>query len=231
MKRALACVAGVLLLAAGAQAAEPPIEYELMRGSLQIGNATFELEDDPELGPDCYRYAYEAEPVGIARLFIGPLREVSRYCIVDGAVRSRYFRFMRKDREKDNFSLEFDWDAGLVRSEGGEDRALQPGMVDRLAMHQVIQRWVIERHGEPGPEELALTMVEDDRAKTYRFRIIERETVKVPAGEFETVRVERIDDPKKSTRFWLAPELGYRAVQFSQAKKGNEQFRAVLARS
>ena len=41
----------------------------------------------------------------------------------------------------------------------------------------------------------------------------------LPAGTFRTIRVERINDPKKTTRFWVAPELRYRLVQVGQQRK------------
>ncbi|MGQ0530476.1 MAG: DUF3108 domain-containing protein [Panacagrimonas sp.] len=218
-----------LSLAAPAAAAElkpSDAHYALTRGVLTLGAAEFRLAPQEQTG--CWTYEYVAKPSGLARLFIGQVTERSEFCVVDGHVRSNKFEFQRADKPKDNFSLAFNWKDGLVRSSAGELRPLTAGMIDRLAMQIEVQNWVIARGGEPGPEEITVTKVEDDRVKAYRFRIMARETVQTPAGAFDTVRVERVDDPKKSTRFWLAPSRDYLAVRVEQTKGGDEQLKMEL---
>ena len=200
--------------------------YVLTRGVLTLGSAQFRLAPQQQAG--CWTYEYIAKPTGLARLFIGDVTERSEFCIVDGQVRSNKFEFKRADKPKDNFTLAFNWKDGVVRSSAGEMRPLTAGMIDRLAMQIAVQDWVIARDGEPGPEEIAVTKVEDDRVKQYRFRIMARETVQTPAGKFDTVRVERVDDPKKSTRFWIAPSRDYLVVRVEQTKGGDEQLKMEL---
>jgi hypothetical protein len=148
--------------------------------------------------------------------------------MADGKVLSQSFDFRRSDKKEDNFSLRFNWEDGVVRSSAGEMRPLETGMIDRLAMQIAIQNWVVSRAGKPGPEEFAVTKVEDERAKVYRFRIVAREQVQTPAGTFDTVRVERVNDKKKTTVFWLAPARNYMAVRVQQTKDGDEQLKMVL---
>ncbi len=46
------------------------------------------------------------------------------------------------------------------------------------------------------------------RAKPYRFdRAESAETITVPAGTFEAVRFDRIEEDRQGT-FWFVPELG-----------------------
>lgn len=200
--------------------------YELSRGVIVLGEAEFSLA--PVEGEQCWTYRYRAKPSGLARLFIGEITETSNFCLVDGYIRSQKFSFQRADKEEDDFDLTFNWDDHMVRSSKGEMRPLKNDMIDRLAMQVAVKRWVIARDGEPGPEKISLTKVEDDRIKTYSFRVIGREQVETPAGTFDTVRVERVDDPKKSTRFWLAPEQAYKVVRVEQVRKGAEQLKMLL---
>jgi hypothetical protein len=230
MKNFLRLLASAALLAAsGAWAAEivpSDVSYVLSRGMLTLGDARFRLAAHG--APGCWRYESQARPSGLARLFIGEVSERSDFCVVDGEIRSQRFEFIRADKPSENFTLDFDWNERVVRSSRGELRELKAGMIDRLAMQIAIQRWVVGRAGEPGVEEFTTTKVEDDRIRTYRFRIISRESLTVPAGRFDTVRVERSDDTRKSTRFWLAPERGYTAVRVEQIKDGDEQVRMLL---
>lgn len=201
------------------------IAYTLSRGRLTLGDARFRLA--PEGGKDCWRYEYQARPSGLARLFIGEVSERSDFCVIDGEVRSQRFEFTRADKDSENFTLEFDWEQRVVRSSRGELRELQPGMVDRLAMQLAVQEWVVARGGEPGPAEVGFTKVEDDRVRAYRFAVKARETLSLPSGTVATVRVERTDDKRKSTRFWLDPARNYAAIQVEQTKDGDEQLKMV----
>lgn len=201
------------------------IAYTLSRGRLTLGDARFRLAQ--EGGKNCWRYEYQARPSGLARLFIGEVSERSDFCVIDGEIRSQRFEFTRADKASENFTLEFDWEQRVVRSSRGELRELQPGMIDRLAMQLAVQDWVVARGGEPGPEEVSFTKVEDDRVRAYRFAVKARENLALPSGPIATVRVERTDDKRKSTRFWLDPARDYAAVQVEQTKDGDEQFKMV----
>jgi hypothetical protein len=227
--RALVAIGALWLATAASAAVEPqPSEatYALSRGMVSLGDARFRLQRAGD--PSCWTYQYEARPSGLARLFIGEVTERSDFCMADGKVLSQRFAFERSDRPKDNFTLSFNWRDAVVRSSAGEMRPLETGMVDRLAMQIAVQNWVIERKGEPGPETFQVTKVEDKRVKTYQFRIAARETLPLGAGTIETVRVERVNDKKKSTVFWLAPSRHYLAVKVVQSKDGDEQLKMVV---
>ncbi|MCC2655821.1 MAG: hypothetical protein K0Q76_929 [Panacagrimonas sp.] len=222
----LMLVVGFISAADAAQPTPSDHTYLLTRGMMTLGEARFTLGRQQD--PNCWRYEYHAKPSGLARLFIGDVSERSDFCMADGKVLSQSFDFKRADKAKDDFSLRFDWQDGVVRSSAGEMRPLETGMVDRLAMQIAVQTWVIDRKGQPGPETFSVTKVEDERVKTYTFRITGRESVTTPAGTFDTVRVERVNDKKKSTVFWLAPSRGYAAVRVQQTKDGDEQIKMVL---
>ena len=210
-------------------AAEPQTQassYLLGRGSLTLGEG--ELIVEAQGAPGCFRYTSHAAPRGVAALFIGEIREVSEFCVVNGGLQPKHYEYQRSDRAKDNYVLDFDWVHRVVRRETGEQRPLEAGMLDRLTMQIAIQLWAIDMAGNHQPPELSLQIVDDDRIKDYRFAVLGRERIKVPAGSYDTMRIERVDDPKKSTRFWLAPELGYRAVRVEQIKKGEEEFHLEL---
>lgn len=231
--RRLAPLGLLLMLAVGflsaANAAQPvPSDntYILSRGMMTLGEARFTLS--PQQNPNCWTYEYRAKPSALARLFIGEVTERSDFCMADGKVLSQSFDFKRADKSKDNFSLRFDWNDGVVRSSAGEMRPLETGMVDRLAMQIAVQNWVVDRKGQAGPQTFSVTKVEDERVKKYSFAITGRESVQTPAGTFDTVRVERVNDKKKSTVFWLAPSRNYAAVRVQQTKGGDEQIKMVL---
>lgn len=207
------------VLAGSATAAETVLpayasSYSVSWGSMGLGEARFELTP---LDGDCYRYDSVTEPAGLVKMFYGTPRETSEFCIVDGRVRSRLMQFSNP-KKGDAFQLRFDWQAGTVSGPGERLRELPDDAVDRHSLQQAVRLWLLSGDGDEDGAEITRHMVEDDRIKPYTFRRIGAETIRLGKQEFETLRVDRVDDPKKSVRFWLDPNASYRILRFEQQK-------------
>lgn len=66
-------------------------------------------------------------------------------------------------------------------------------------------------------------MAKYDKVEKTPFKKSGNTKITVPAGTFDTVRVDRIhDDNSRSTSFWLAPSLDYLPVKVSQINDGKK---------
>lgn len=66
-------------------------------------------------------------------------------------------------------------------------------------------------------------MARKDKIEKTPFKRSGNTKVTVPAGTFDTVRVDRVhDDNSRSTSFWLAPSLDYLPVKVSQINDGKK---------
>jgi len=66
-------------------------------------------------------------------------------------------------------------------------------------------------------------MVKKDKIEKTPFKKSGNTKITVPAGTFDTVRVDRVhDDNSRSTSFWLAPSLDYLPVKVSQINDGKK---------
>lgn len=66
-------------------------------------------------------------------------------------------------------------------------------------------------------------MAKKDKIEKTPFKKTGTPTITVPAGTFDTVRVDRIhDDNSRSTSFWLAPSLDYLPVKVIQMNDGKK---------
>ncbi len=66
-------------------------------------------------------------------------------------------------------------------------------------------------------------MAKKDSVEKTPFKKSGTTKITVPAGTFDTVRVDRIhDDNSRSTSFWLAPSLEYLPVKVSQVNDGKK---------
>jgi hypothetical protein len=221
-----------LLAGAAAQAAEPKLpeldlKYAVTWRGMALGNAVITLK--PHGGADCYRYESLTEPSSFVRMFYGKPREISDFCVRQGKVVPQRFEFV-SPKSGDSFTLEFDVAKGKVRDGAKDERDIPASAQDRFGMQQAVRLWVLEHlKSEPGADTIDVAMVDQRRIKKYRFAITGREAVEVPAGRFDdAVLVQRIDDKRKTTKFWLAPTRDYMPVKVEQVKQGSVELRMVL---
>lgn len=202
--------------------------YQVQWGSVSLGEGTIRLTP---LGDDCYRYESTTDPVAIVRWTYGAPRETSEFCVVNGQIRAQRFAYQNDKRNKDNFSLEFDWKKSVVRVLRAGELSLRPfeGVVyDRFVIREAVRLWAVQHASDTSRPEATFTMIDDDHVRSYRFAVTARETVETPAGRFETLRVERVDHPRKSYRYWLAPSRDFRAVKIEHLKDGKVELRMAL---
>jgi hypothetical protein len=238
MRHALVLVAA-LAIAAAAQASDIDAErhlqprsdrYQVEWSGISLGEGTISLEHD---GENCYYYVSRTDPIALVRWTYGSPREESRFCVRDGRLIPQHFRYTNDKREEDSFRLDFDWRSGQVKAlKGGvmTVRDVPEVAYDRFVIREAVRLWVIRHVEGDGPAEREFVMVDDDRIKAYRFAIGGEETVETPAGTFETVRVDRVGDPKREAHYWLAPSRDYVPVKLEQLRKGKPELRMTLLR-
>lgn len=201
--------------------------YEVQWSGISLGKGTISLAEDAD---GCYRFESTTDPIAIVRWTYGSPREQSRFCVREGRIVPQTFEYVNDKREKENFRLDFDVAKGEVRMLKGGDMSVrelpEEGAYDRFVIREVVRLWVL-RHaaGEAAPE-ASFTMVDDDRIKTYHFKIGETETVDTPSGKVEALRVDRIDD-RRPHRYWLDPQRGYLPVKIEQLKDGDVELRML----
>lgn len=203
--------------------------YEVAHGKMMLGDTTFTLAPEPDAGKDCHVLKGLAQPMGLAALLTAPMHEESHFCIENGQLRSMSYHVERKGGGKnDNYSLSFDWGNRMVTTEGEEPRELPAGGLDRSVMEIALRR-ELQRSGDRLPTEpFVFLRVEDDEIKPFSLQVTGRETVTTPVGQFETIRVERVNDPRRKFRIWLAPELAYLAVKIESQKDEKAVMRMIL---
>lgn len=199
-------------------------EYRVTNGSIQLGTTAISLQ--PDNGGWHYRSVTEA--TGLARLFVsGKAIESSRLESHEGALRPRVYDHTEPD-EEDNVRVDFDWDTRTATArdaDGIRTLDLEADTVDGFAATlTMIQR--IAR----GAKDIRIATIDDEgEHETLVFRRTGHESISVPLGTFDTVRVERVRKGKdRQTITWLAPELDWVAVRIEQRKDGDLSGRLEL---
>ena len=204
-------------------------QYDISYGSIGLGEGTISLT---ALQDGCYRYESVSKPMAIVRWTYGAPKETSEFCMVDGRIQPKRFVYANDKRKKDGFSLDFDWAAHQVKTiKAGEVklRELPDNTFDRFVIQLAVRQWVIQHAGAGKPPPLDVKVVDHRRIKAYRFVLAGKEKVQTPAGSFDTLLVERVDDkPGDSLRFWVSPERGYIPVKVQQYDDGELKLQMLL---
>jgi hypothetical protein len=228
---------GLLLTTAISQAAEPvrAVEhlkarsdrYEVEWTGIALGEGVISLRPD---GHGCYDYQSVTQPIALVRWMYGAPREESRFCLDGERIVPQSFAYSIDKRPKDAFRLDFDPAKSAVK-------VLRRGVItvrdvpedayDRFSIREAIRLWAIRYAAGEAADELTLQLVNHDKTKPYRFGIKGRETVDTPAGPVETLRVDRLDNPKRPAHYWLAPSLDYVPVKIEQYKDGDLELRML----
>ena len=193
--------------------------YRLYRGDTTLGSGTVSLERGER--DNCFVYSYTAKPSWVLRWITGSITESSRFCAdANGRLEPEEYRYHRSGvgAKDENYILSFDPATRTVTDQDGHQRDYPPGAVDRLLVQIEALRLIEGLTIPPSERRLSVTQVEDDRIKTYTLGVVGSEEIKTPAGRFETILIERLNDPKKTTRFWVAPALDGRIVKVEQSK-------------
>ncbi len=190
-------------------------EYQLTDGSSRVGSAVFGLE--PADGG--WRYYSRVKPEGLYALLIGKVSDSTLLEVHDSGLRPLRFRH-QGSKSDERIEVEFDWAAGEARVSGPERNdtlPLEPGTHDQFSAMLAL---TLALAGDEDRLELP-TIDDEGEAEPLVFERAGQESITVPLGTWDTIRVRRIrENSKRETESWLAPELDWVPVRIDQRKKG-----------
>jgi Protein of unknown function (DUF3108) len=201
--------------------------YELRIGSLRIGTSTVSLENRPD---DGYRYESHSTPTPlVAWLLRDKLHETSTGTLTGDGVRPDQYHYNRSGGKKERVDeLVFDWQSMRVSNavEGSRwEMDIPAGTLDKLAS-QLGMMLALDQ----GKTDITFNIADDNKLKEYRFQVVGKETLELPAGTFETVKILRLRENKNRETFvWCAPALNYLPVRIWQREKDDVEYESDLA--
>lgn len=220
----------VTLLVTTASAATPlpdfKASYELTRGSLKIGNSTIELSTGSN---GSYTYKSRSKPVRWVAWFLkDKLYETSRGTITDSGIRPDHYHYQRTGGSREREAkLAFDWERMVVENNVEDspwEMDIPAGTIDKLASQLGMMHALAS-----GNEDITFNIADGGKLKEYRFKVIGKETLELPAGTFETIKVTKLrNNKKRETYIWCAPALNYLPVRIWQREKDDSEYQSDL---
>src|SRR3954468_9990295 len=182
--------------------AAPPnrleVVYDVSRNGTVLGEVTERLEH----GDGKYQLTETTKGRGFLAA-LGSIKRSSRGTVAASGLRPVGFIDERTGRETARAS--FDWDAKTLTMQfrgAPEVQPLPPNPQDRLSFLLSLA------FVPPGAQPVNMSVADGGSVSKYAFAVVGRERLKIPAGEFDTLKIERVKDSpedRRSTEIWLAP--------------------------
>jgi hypothetical protein len=214
----------LLISVAGIAAAEPPPRLELVLSMTRNGSAMAEVVERLEYSGGNYHLTETWKGRGIYAL-LGSARRVSLGSIAQGVLRPREFFDERSGR--DTARAWFDWKAQTLTMQYKGNRAsepLPPNAQDRLSFLFALSL-------VPGTaESVSYTLADGKGLSRHVYKLVGRERIKVPAGEFDAIKAARQANDRESAELWLAVERNYIPVRLLVVEKDGTRYEQVATR-
>ena len=210
----------VLGLAHAEPAARIEIDYELRRNE----SALAEVQERLEHGDGRYHLTETWEGVGLYRL-LGTAKRSSRGTIAADGLRPVEFSDERTGRA--TARAWFDWREGTITSQYRGDRRtrkMPPNAQDRLSFLLALA-FVPE-----GTNPIRFSIADGKGGVSrHEYHVVGRETIEIPAGRFETVKVLREKDDERS-EIWLAIKEGRLPLRVLVTQEDGTRYDQVATR-
>jgi len=204
-------------------------EYSAKYGWMSVGEIRLELSRAQP--PGTWVLETQGDPGGLALVLTrAKLVQTSRLEVKEGRLRPLEFTLNDGvESRQEDISLDFDWARGRVTGTAkGKpvDLELAPDTQDPTSFNLALMLAL-----QDGRATSPLPMVDGPKLKIYEQRQLRTERIKTPAGSFDTVLiVSSRQGSDREAHMWLAPALGYLAVQVEQYRKGKRLFSMYLER-
>lgn len=190
-------------LAVAAELAPQRAVYSVQRNGKAIGDATYTLASNGD--GSWTLQSVTTGSAGMAKLVGLDVHERSTFRWRDGKPEGVRYDYKQdaviKHKQR---SIEFDWHArrAHVRDNGKEfSYPIEPGTIDRSTVAVELGMLLAG-----GAHEAALSVAQKDHLEQQRFAAQATERIRVAAGTFDAIRVERTDASGKA-RSWYAPDV------------------------
>jgi hypothetical protein len=200
------------------EVAEYSAEYEVRYKGRRVARAEFSVAAE---GNGQFLFKSSTRARGIWRLASpNEAIELSRLAVMDGRIAPSSFNYEDGSRKgEDNYSLEFEPSAGVVRITGpggATSVPYQTGLLDRGSL-QVALMFELASCRLPGP----MRYVDDGSVREYRYERLEDLPADTGIGTLDSVRFSQSrEGSSRTTILWLAPELAYLPVVIEQIRGG-----------
>lgn len=193
-------------------------DYSLAKKGMTLGRIRLSLQKEE----DGWRYETHAEASGLAAMFSDDTITESTLFEVDrNGLRPLHYRYLRSgDKHGKDLQTEFDWEKATATIKDRSESTTVELKDGTLNEHMVTIALILAL--KSGFSEKTYTVLDKTKLESQTYTSAGSETVKVPAGKFDAVKVTRTHGSRK-TIGWYAPMQNYLPVKIQSFKNGKLQ--------
>src|SRR5438874_13394257 len=194
----------LLISVAGIAAAEPPPRIDLVFTLTRNGSVMAEATEQLQYAGGNYQLTETWKGKGFYAL-LGSARRVSQGSIENGALRPREFFDERSGR--DTARAWFDWKAQTLTMQYKGNKGVEPlppNAQDRLSFLFALSLLPAGKS-----DSISYSIADGKGLSRHTYKLVGRERIKTPVGEFDTVKAARQGDDRETAEVWLAPQYSY----------------------
>lgn len=202
-------------------------DYEVLRNGKTIGKATLSVRDN---GGGVWEFdSHTRGTSGMASLLGLDVSEKSAFRWVNGQPQNVSYRYEQsaaiKSRARD---IDFDWNNGTAAVHDGKkthEVKLEPNAIDRSLVTVALMADL-----QAKASQLNYHVVHADKISEERYVQRASESLNLPAGRIDAVRIDRDGGSnKRHTTSWFAPTRGWLPVKIEQVEKHGDTVTLELA--
>ena len=169
------------------------IEAKALRSFTLIGDGIFQISNQLQLD--------------IAGQIVATVNETSEIKALQNSFSPINYSIVQTGLMKDSLTIDYDWGERLATIKNLNEISsinLKINTFDQLS-HQVVLQDKISKE----KAQLSFNVIDKDKIIEYKYRILKKEQITTPLGDFKSTKVERIyeEDSRQKTLFWLASDL------------------------
>lgn len=195
-------------------------DYQVLRNGKELGHATLTLRT---LDDGTWEFSSQTHgTAGMASLLGVDVVEKSTFRWNASHPLGLRYRYVQKAAIKSRDTvIDFDWPRKIATAhDNGKIRDLA---LDAPAMDRNLITPALMADLKSGASDFNYRIVEKDKVSDQHYVQAGHETLTLPAGSIDAVRVERDrGDNKRRTTSWFAPQRSFLPVQIEQVEKNGE---------
>jgi hypothetical protein len=196
-------------------------DYQVLRNGKELGHATLTLRASEG---DTWEFSSQTHgTAGMASLLGLDVVEKSTFRWNAGRPQGLRYSYVQKAAIKSrDTAIDFDWPAKTATThDNGKTRNVT---LDAPAMDRNLVTPALMADLESGTADFNYHIVDKDKISDQHYAQAGHETLALPAGSIDAVKIERDrgGDSKRRTTSWFAPQRGFLPVQIEQVEKNGE---------
>ncbi|KZN68716.1 DUF3108 domain-containing protein [Pseudoalteromonas luteoviolacea] len=199
-------------------------EYNVLRKGKIHGTATRAFT---QVADNTYALSYETDVKWM--IFTEKRTEQSLFKYENGETKPLHYSLNREGTRPDkSFRIKFDRENKQLFSKEHE----YPLKVEWDESRQDVLSYQNQLRHElkAGKTQFSYPIIDKNgNVRLYNFKVVGKETITLPIGNVETIKVKRLyDNNKRHALAWFAPQYDYMLVQMLKGKDGVEQFQIQM---